>query len=181
MGPRQGSLSLTAALVGAAIRLSPVAAQPTELVGCVANRACSDVQAGYFFEIFCPYQWQLFEGRMAFDPLRYVGPIMIDVDARGAEAGSNHPLPLYVECVPVRDHPPELGYCDGVGSLILQVMGRTQCEAWETYGPIDLSHLLSPGDLYVIRLHFVTSWDGRAHSPYFRCLRVAPAATRCHR
>lgn len=180
MVPRQESLSLIAAGLIALASAVQGAAQPTGLVGCAGSgpplQTCSDVSHATLFEFGCPRKWELYLGRVAFQPLRYVGPIDIEIDSRGV-AGGQFGLPLYVECIRVQDHPPELGYCDGVGTVILQVMGHTECDGRERRGRIDLGFMLAPGDEYVIRLHFVSSEDLVAHSPFFRCIWVAPAGT----
>jgi len=169
MGTSQGTVSLTRGAVAlATLACANIAfAQPTEL-GC-GPASCIDVSHGDLVEVSCPNTWTLFQGRIAYAPLRYVGPIGIAVDARRSVNGFW--LPLYVECVRVADHPPQLSHCDGVASVIWQVTGHDQCNAWETRDSIDLSYLLSPGDLYVIRLHFVASQDFVGSEP--RILDIA--------
>jgi hypothetical protein len=149
-------------------------AQSTTLFGTNHNPYCQDVDFADFLDVSCPTgSWTLYMGRVAWWPLRYVGPIMISVDSRRGYEPQG--LPLYVECVPLATHPPGLGYCDGVGTVIMRVRGHTECDAVETGGPFDLSYMLSPGDLYVIRAYFLSDLERVTHSPYFRSIRVEPA------
>jgi len=175
VGARQ---AIVPVVVGAWLSVFPVVearCQPTELFGFIGNDTCSEISVGDFLDLSCPGGlWQLFRGRVAWAPLRYVGPITISVDSRRSAGIS---IPLYVEIVPVASHPPELSYCDGSGIAIVQFEGHSQCDAYETIEPIDLSWFLAPGDSYVVRVLFLSAPMTAIHSAHFRRIRVSPVPT----
>ena len=138
---------------------------------------CTDVASGVFGDLLCSSGYRTYSsyrGRVAWHPLTYRTPILVEIEARQI-AGTR--FPLFVEILPVRDHPPELGYCDGPGYLIMSVYGSTVCDAWETVGPLDLSPWVAPGDEYVLRLHFFGDPRSRYQSPFVDCVRVRRATT----
>jgi hypothetical protein len=152
-----------------------VMAQPVQLFDCIQplGDACLDVSVGDFYDPLCGHTYESFRGRVAWNPLRYVGPINLEVLAH-TSPGTR--FPIYFEVVALAGRDPSLGYCDGPGEILELVSGRPDCE-WGIFGPIDLTFLgIQPGELYVVRAHFLGDIQGEFQSPFFACVRVAPAA-----
>jgi hypothetical protein len=59
---------------------------PTDMSFCVASgdlEVCLDLGGTLLLDLACPtWAWESYYGRMAWNPLRYVGPITIEVEAR---------------------------------------------------------------------------------------------------
>ena len=157
-------------------------AQPTELSDCMGPGTdllyCQDISTADLLDTTClvgPRVFELFTGRIAWWPLKYVGPISVEVNALEF-AGVR--FPLYIELIDVKNHPPDVGYCDGPANVIMQVNGSPTCDGWETVDPLDLSPWgLSVGDTYVIRAHFFVDGYAQFHSPYLGCIRVILSPT----
>ncbi|MFQ5601564.1 MAG: hypothetical protein ACE5G2_13570, partial [Candidatus Krumholzibacteriia bacterium] len=115
-----------------------------------------------------------YQGRVAWYPLRYVGPILLEVNARG---GPGARFPLFVEILFVDQHPPDTGWCDGPAGVVLTAHGTTDCNAWETAGPLDLSYWIDIGDPYVVRVNFILEARSWVSSPALGCIRVRPDST----
>jgi hypothetical protein len=177
-GPaRLSFLQVPLALLTAAGGTAVVTAQPSELYGRTENTSCTDVSTADLIDLSCSGEFRVFEtfrGRIASDPLRYTGPIMVEVEARRV-VGTR--FPLFIEFVAVKDHPRDLGFCDGPAQVLMTAFGSTRCGEVESSGPIRLEPWLSPGDTYVIRVHFFGDPQIDFESPYFRCLRVSPTTS----
>lgn len=154
---------------------------PTDMLYCFNAgqlEACLDVSAGTLIDPFCPSGprvWEAFFGRLAWYPLEYAAPIVIEVDARRTPSSR---FPIYIEYVPLKDRPDDLGFCDGPGDVIAVVWGGPECDSpWERFGPIILP--LDVGDLYFIRAFWVGD-NAIQHHAYMNCIRVtaqvAPSA-----
>ena len=166
-------LILPLAILGAMVP-SGTMAQPTQFQDCLSvppvQEWCQDVSSGTLVDLGCLREWYTYEGRIAWPALRYVGPIIIEIDARRVSVTR---FPLYVEFQALKNLPPEATYCDGPGRVLMTVYGSASCDTWESSGPLDLSFWLDVGDLYVIRLVFLSDTSTRFQSPYFDCIRVS--------
>lgn len=192
MGSRETALPLTRPWIARAVLVlwalalpTGVGAQPTDLFNCVADPLvpqCND-PLGPLTIAECspdPPTVNLFEtyrGRIAWYPLRCVGPITIEVLTY---SWFETHFPLYVEVVPIsNDFTEWWKVCENAaGSVILETFGRfnTTCGEWEEVGPIDITHVVSLGSLYALRLHF---FDSRgAYSPALGCVRVTAHPSR---
>jgi hypothetical protein len=162
-------LIAAAAIVGLLLPGVALAQYPTDMSFCVAAgqlEACLDVVGNLFLDFACPtWAWQSYYGRVAWNPLRYVGPITIEVEARRT---TETRFPIYIEYVPLKDRSPDLGFCDGPGNVLMVVWGGTACDSKETSGPFPLR--LEIGDSYFLRGFWFDSSTGEAS--YMRCIRV---------
>jgi len=166
------------------LAMAPIGAmaQPTELFDCMGPGGdrtwCSDVSVADLLDLSCPAGprvFEMFRGRVAWPPLKYVGPITIEVNALES-AGTR--FPLLVEFISVKDHPENTGYCDGPAQVLYRVHGSRTCDGWESLGPIQFDPWwLSVGDSYVIRVHFFTDVGSDFTSPWLGCIRVTPDTT----
>jgi hypothetical protein len=160
---------IVAVAVGLLVPKDGTAQYPTDMLFCFNSgqlEACTDVGGGTLLDFDCPEKaWESFFGRVAWYPLRYIGPITIEVDARRTPSSR---FPIYIEYLPLKDRPSDLGFCDGPGEVIAVVWGGTQCDSpWETFGPILLP--LEVGELYFLRAHWVVD---STHHTYLNCIRV---------
>lgn len=172
-------LALVATWLACAAAPRGAAAQPSEFLGCFGGvdlTDCSDVSVGDLFDFLCPtHQYQSYRGRVAWRPILYLGPVMIEV---WAAKTTNTRFPLYFEFLPLAGRDPSLGYCDGPGQVLAAVAGHTECGS-ETYGPFYLSRFgVQVGSPFVVRAHFLGSSPRAGYeSPYLWCVRVWPAST----
>jgi hypothetical protein len=116
---------------------------------------------------------------VAWYPLKYVGPIDIEVKTTGAFAFS---LPLYIQIAPLPDSTGtgvcELDYYPRIPGYIVGVAGGVDVcgGGWETFGPIDLQEILPIGGAYALQLRgFVSGIN--VSSPAVDCVRVTPVVT----
>src|SRR5678816_3360096 len=155
------SLAATLAVVETA------GAQPSDLFACTSSEGytCAEI-AGGAVSTACGRLFDLFYGRIAFYPLRCVGPITISIEN---VAIYQTQYPLYVEVVPYLV--PEAQCISDPGYQVFTVHGiEADCGGWETSAPIDITNLVPIGDLYGLRLQFFVS--PYAFSPAIDCVRV---------
>jgi hypothetical protein len=146
---------------------------PTEIFRCLGTRddpTCTDI-TGPIVITQCPRHFEIFYGRVAWYPIRNVGPVTISVETF---AHFLTRFPLYVEVVPIDDR---IGVCDNAPGNVVMVArgGQSPCGTWETVGPIDISPVVPIGSNYALRLRFFGSPGGE--SPAVGCVRVTPNAT----
>ncbi len=114
----------------------------------------------------CSKLFWSYAGRVAWWPLRNVGPITVEVEAVNTATTR---YPLYVEIVPVATLPcPSLS----PGVVVMSTLGTTACPAWQTSAPIDISAIVPMGELYTVQLVFFRSITGQFFSPASDCIRV---------
>lgn len=110
---------------------------PTELDDCVGSSSdfCSDSTA-VLVDYSCGQLFNRYYGRIAWPPLRNVGPVTIAVKTSNAHATA---FPLYVEVRGRIDAADADCRTDLGGHLILVAQGGTSCGgSWESIGPVDL-------------------------------------------
>ena len=177
MGQREAPLSLRLAcsvLLAAALGFVRAAAQPSDLYTCLpdASPTCYDL-AGPITITDCPIHFEHYYGRVAWYPLRCVGPITVSVETI---ASWKTTAPLYVEVVPLLANQTP---CDNSPGYVVMMTHGTflGCGGWESVGPIEISHVVPLGSNYALRLHFFLGPTGE--SPGVNCVRVdaAPART----
>ena len=108
-------------------------------------------------------------GRLAFFPLRCVGPITVSVETTSPV---NTRFPLYVEIVPLQGTG-DYHVCEDLpGYVVLIVYGHfgQQCGTWNDVGPVDITTVVPLGSLYALRLHAFARRGG--YSPAVDCIRV---------
>jgi len=169
---RNARICVLLALIPAGIR-----AQRADFVYCTLGGSipnCTDVSVADFGDFNCDQGlYETFRGRVAWDPLRYTGPVILETRTRFSTADTRHPL--FVEVVPLSGRDPTLGYCDGIGHLLQTVTGQPECSPWDVFGPFHLETFgIEIGSLYVVRVNFVGN-SGGFQSPYLGCIRVRPA------
>jgi len=156
------ALALTASLAGRA------GGQPTDLNACIERGGpipyCAEARTGRITYLDCNRSFGFFRGRIAWYPLRCVGPITIEVNAA---SHPNNRYPLYVEILPMGNTP-----CLDPGYVVTTVYGNSECEPWETIGPIDITTFVPLGSSYAIQIVFLDTGDGALESPGVDCLRV---------
>jgi len=149
---------------------------PTELEDCTGPSAefCFD-GAPALIDSGCGALFENYQGRIAWPPLRNVGPVTISVQARHTFTSQTF-FPLYVEVQARRiDDPP---ICqDGLGGLVVLVArGADRCGGtWESIGPIDLVPFGVPlGSPYSVQCIFfrTTPSDVTVRTVGFSCIRV---------
>lgn len=152
------SLIRLSLLVGALAAAPAASAQPTELFRCLYSDGvlppCMDIGGSLAFSD-CGRIFVRFLGRASYFPLRYVGPIEVEVETMAATYDQ---FPVYVEIVPLDGVDPHL-VCENAPGLVLMTLypnrsRRDPCDFWETSGIVDLSSFLSIGSHYAIRLYF---------------------------
>ena len=186
MGSREGALPLRRGLIACAVVVfwalpTGAGAQPTDLFDCAAPflPSCSDWLGPLTIAECFPGASNVFEtyrGRIAWHPLRCVGPITVAVHTY---SWFETHFPLYVEVVPISNDYTEWTVCENAaGSVILETFGRfnTPCGEWEEVGPIDITPVVPLGSLYSLRVRF---FDSRgAYSPALGCVRVTAHPSR---
>ena len=151
--------------------------QPATLDFCFHRgqlEACADVNVGTLILPFCPggaVVGETFDGRVAWGPLLYQGPVTIAVDAMRTPKSR---FPIYIEIVPLEA--PGIAYCDVPGMVVMVVSGRSGCEPQpETLGPVSLP--LSVGQQYMVRAQFFGDPRGD-YNTFLRCIRVTSSPLR---
>ena len=153
-------------------------AQRTEFFSLAGSgSACREIEAGGAGQPFdCPGKpYTIFMGYVAWGPLRYVGPITIEVHA----LRNNPRIPFYVEVAPTDGRTVDR-YCDGPASVVMIVRGVTDCrDEAETTGPLDLEAggLISYGEPYFIRAQFFSDPRVEIGSPSLGWIHVFPSPT----
>lgn len=107
-------------------------------------------------------------------PLRYRGPITIEVETYATTWLTSYPL--FVEIVPVESvlsNP-----CRLAGYTVLETYGdkAAACGSWATVGPLDASVFVPLESLYAVRLYSFYRGDIGRGSPMIGCIRVTPEA-----
>jgi hypothetical protein len=152
----------------AALATGGASAQPTDLYTCTSASEpnCVEVGAGIVVDQGCIEHFDEYIGRIAWYPLRCVGPITVDIQNLAIWSVT---YPVYVEVVPLLDAqvPCEINHAFVIS--ILRGVGA-HCGGWETSSSIDITNLVPLGALYALRLHFFDSELGK--SPAIRCVRV---------
>jgi len=118
--------------------------------------------------------WMNYAGRSAFGPLRNVGPIRIEVEARpiGPPLASE---PLYFEI-----HRGPVGeQCVGPGVVIWQTYGTSSCDSTFVRSPAITLPYIGLQEEYWIQVYSFYGGPGPGGryaigSPAWRCLRVGP-------
>jgi hypothetical protein len=159
---------------------------PTELDDCTGPGAdfCFDGVPA-LLDSECAAIFEGYDGRIAWPPLRNMGPVTIAVQTRfrvGSGPQGSFMLPLYVE---VRNRTSEFDRleCDtGLsGSLVLVANGSEQCGGiWESVGPLDLTRYGLPlGALYSVHCVFfrLSPQERTTRSVGFSCIRVTSNPT----
>jgi len=162
--------SLTIALVLIAGFAGRAGGQPTDLNVCIEQRGpipyCTEARTGGITYLDCNRSFAFFRGRIAWYPLRCVGPITIEINAA---AHVHNRFPLYVEILPMGNTP-----CLDPGYHVMTVNGGFECDPWETIGPLDITTFVPLGSSYAIQIVFFDTGDGDLESPGVDCLRVTP-------
>jgi hypothetical protein len=147
------STTLLVQLLAALLWSSHSEGQSTSLDDCVgpASTVCFDSTAIPVVDE-CGETFFRYRGRIAWPPLRYVGPVTIAVKSQNDRLST---YPLYVE-VSERSDPEEGCRSNLSGHLILVAQGGTGCGGtWETVGPVDLRPFgVQVGTLYDVRCVF---------------------------
>ena len=135
---------------------------------------CGDTGFGFFDE--CANSFIV--SYVAWFPLKYVGPVEIEVKTRGAYAFS---LPLYVQIAPLPDSTGsdycKSGYYPKIPGYLVGVAGGADvCGGdWEKFGPVDLREVLPVGGAYALQLRGFFSGI-IASSPAVDCVRITPVS-----
>jgi len=159
---------LQAAMLAGLLAIPNLAsAQPTDLFACssVIAPPCASVGGGAIMTA-CDRLFDIFYGRVAWYPLRCVGPITIAIETVAIPTTQ---FPLYVEVVPRLEPPAPCGNDPGYVVFIAYGVGHG-CGGWETSSSIDITDLVPIGSLYTIRLHYFGNNFGS--SPATDCIRV---------
>jgi hypothetical protein len=138
---------------------------------------CQDIGAGVTVFGPCPGRFFAhFIGSFAWYPLRYVGPIEVEV-----ETGSSvyTQFPLYVQIVPLDGVDPTEVCQNAPGYVLMTLFPRRStrsdpCDFWERSGVVDLSSILPVGSTYVLRFYNFLHPFG--NSPGVDCVRVTAHA-----
>ena len=151
-------------------------AQSSDLHACLASGGgtpyyCAELHAGVLLNLDCNRSYVFNSGRVAWYPLRCVGPITIEVNAQSL---SNNRYPLYIEVIPAPEFPPPRDYspCYEPGYVVMTVRGRWGCDPWESIGPIDITPFIPLGSTYAVQVVFFHTRDGVLESPGMNCIRV---------
>jgi len=149
-------------------------AQPSEFTDCISSlgplAACSEVTTGISL-IPCPElrAYQGFLGRIAWGPLRYVGPITIEIGA--LQTSFTRRFPLVVEFVVIPDDTSRVFACDFPGMVLANTFGEPDCKN-TVLGPYSLEPFVGVGERYLVRLHALSLRLANYHSPHVDCIRV---------
>ena len=174
--PVRRFLALCAIAVFCALaRPGRASAQPTDLHQCLsgASPTCYDVKGALVISFCSPdsvRSFQYYYGRVAWYPLRCVGPITVAVETSSLP---DTRFPLYVEVVPLPEPSAFPLVCENLaGNVILIVYGHfgAPCGEWDEVGPVDITSVVPLGSLYAIRVHFFGNPTG--YSPAMDCVRV---------
>ena len=154
--------------LGVLLTAGAAQAQAAGLLDCVpyVSMLCSDAPASTYISLQCPQRYDDYFGRVAWQPLAYHGPIIIEVNARRFDAVR---LPLYIEIIPLGSANP-IDACDLAGRVVLTAAGGAGCDDWESSGVLVLP--LRNEELYVVRATFMVAHSGWVTSPPLGCIRV---------
>lgn len=146
----------------------PAAGQPADLAACPRDAYCRDVIVGGLIDLSCLRRYTLFVGRMAWHPLRCVGPITVGVNAL---ATNGDRFPLYVEIVPMDGS--RSGTCPTAypGRVVMVTRGSSNCDYWD-YVDIDITQFVPVGNEYALQ---ITAFDTAGEiegSPGLGCVSV---------
>jgi hypothetical protein len=154
-------------------------AQQVELDDCVGpgSQMCT-VSPIVLEEDSCGTASYRFNGRVAWAPLKNVGPITVSVKTRIA----NRPqtiFPMYVELRGQGNLTDTTTCRTGLGASVLLVVqdGRSCGGNWTSIGPIELEHFgVSRGEYYRVQCVFfetiVSPFGFIGFSPAFSCIRI---------
>jgi hypothetical protein len=121
--------------------------------------------------------FSVYLGRAAWFPLRYEGPITIEIDGHG---GYLFQLPVYVEIVPLDEVPPPTFCFDGHAGIVVGIFrgGGVGCGGGvERFGPIWLDVYVPPGGLYALQLTWFVDTE-YTQSAAVDCVRVVASPAR---
>ncbi len=146
----------------------PAVGQPANLAACPGDAYCRDAIVGGLIHLDCPRRYTLFVGRMAWYPLRCVGPITVGVNAL---ATFSDRFPLYVEIVPMDGRPS--GACPTAypGKVVMVARGSLNCDYWE-YIDIDITQFVPLGSNYALQLTAFDTSGEIEGSPGLGCVSV---------
>lgn len=153
-----------------------VGAQSSDLYACLEGgsgtpRYCAELVSGVLLNLDCNRSYGFYSGRVAWYPLRCVGPITIEVNA---QAHLSNRYPLYIEVIPAPEFPPPREYspCYEPGYVVMTARGGFGCDPWETVGPIDITPFIPLGSTYALQVVFFHTTDGFVESPGLDCIRI---------
>jgi hypothetical protein len=161
------------------IVVSHVGAQETELEDCLGpnTRACSDSER-FLVEDSCGAASYRFIGRVAWPPLKNVGPVTISVRTR-AVSQVHTVFPLYFEIRGLHTFSDSTECRTRLaGVLLMEVQGGSDCGGtWTTIGPLDLRPFsVTLGEFYHLQCLFletiVDMFGFRFYSPGLSCIRI---------
>ena len=143
-------------------------AQATDLYTCLERGGlipyCAEARTGGLTNLDCDRNYAFYRGRIAWYPLRCVGPITIEINAA---AHLSNRYPLYIEIVPLGSSP-----CLDPGYVVMIARGGFGCDPWESIGPLDITQIVPLGSSYAVQVVFFNSRDGILESPGLDCIRV---------
>jgi hypothetical protein len=143
-------------------------AQTTDLFTCIERGGpipyCNSARTGGLTNLDCNRNYAFYRGRVAWYPLRCVGPVTIEVNAA---AHVQNRYPLYIEIVPSGSSP-----CLDPGYVVMIARGRFDCDPWESIGPIDITRFVPLGSSYTLQVVFFHTVDGFLESPGLDCIRL---------
>ena len=152
---------------------SIVGAQPADFQTCLSagSPSCQDL-GGPLLVTLCPSgprYAEIYYGRIAWYPLKCVGPITVAVETF---ASAFTRFPIYVEIVPLPDaRSGYLACVDLQGYVLLSAYGSpTSCGRWDERGPVDITPFVPLGSFYALRIYFFGNQLGE--SPAVDCIRV---------
>ena len=164
--------SLITLMLNAAV-IPGARAQPTDLYACLERGGpipyCEAVNTGGLTNLDCNRNYAFYSGRIAWYPLRCVGPITIEINAA---AHFNNRYPLYIEIVPLGSSP-----CIDPGYVVMTARGGFDCDPWELVGPLDITQFVPLGSSYAVQVVFFNTRDGFLESPGLDCIRVTAHPT----
>jgi hypothetical protein len=165
-------------LLGVLVHASAASAFDVELDDCLAisTRVCAD-SPRVLVGSECGPTFYRFNGRIAWPPLKNIGPVTIAIQTRA------HPMstvmPLYLEIQSLSSIDDSTACRAGLGGVLLFAEpGSLDCEGiWTTVGPFDLQGFgVSQGEFYRVQVVFfetVPFPTGQiGHSPGMSCIRV---------
>lgn len=151
-------------------------AQPSDLYACLERGGgtpyyCAELISGVLLNLDCNRSYGFYSGRVAWYPLRCVGPITIEVNA---QAHLSNRYPLYIEIIPAPAFPPPRDYspCYEPGYVVMTARGGFGCDPWESVGPVDITPFIPLGSTYAVQVVFFHTRDGFVESPGLDCLRI---------
>jgi hypothetical protein len=141
-------------------------AQPANLFSCLGGGDlpyCRGPGTGIITDLGCGQSFELFSGRVTWYPLRCLGPITIEINAR---AFLDNRYPLYVEIVPEGSRP-----CLDPGYLVMIARGGFDCGYWESIS-VDITDIVPLGSTYALQVVFFEGAGGSRGGPGLDCVRI---------